>query len=40
MKNVLGLQKIDKKERKNGDVLKSSVSLGCSPSSNTSWFFC
>ncbi|WP_191965117.1 MULTISPECIES: class III lanthipeptide [Niallia] len=39
MKNVLGLQKLDKRERKE-NPLKSSVSLGCSPSSNTSWFFC
>ncbi|MFJ9461784.1 MULTISPECIES: class III lanthipeptide [Viridibacillus] len=38
MKSVLALQKMNKVGKP--DPVKSSVSLGCSPSSNTSWFFC
>ncbi|MCP1452372.1 MULTISPECIES: class III lanthipeptide [Priestia] len=40
MNNVLALQKMYQKEKKKGNKENSSLSLGCSPSSNTSWFLC
>lgn len=40
MNSVLVLQKMYAREKKGGGREKSSISLGCSPSSNTSWFFC
>ncbi|MCT6901879.1 class III lanthipeptide [Bacillus thuringiensis] len=40
MRKVLSLQKIDNRSSKKGGILNSAVSLGCAPSSNTSWFFC
>ncbi|MBS9806485.1 class III lanthipeptide [Bacillus toyonensis] len=42
MKDVLALQKMNKTKQKDKgqNPAKSSISLGCSPSSNTSWFFC
>jgi hypothetical protein len=42
MKDVLALQKMNKTKQKGKgqNPAKSSISLGCSPSSNTSWFFC
>lgn len=40
MNSVLMLQKMHSREKKGGGKEKSSMSLGCSPSSNISWFLC